>query len=68
MPKQICDKDHSKVLDELEKLPESQAPQRGRHRCAGCAYEAGFAAGQKAAKGPKPSVSNLRQSRRLEIA
>jgi hypothetical protein len=51
MPNEICDKDHSAVLGKLEQLPISQAPSRGRHRCAGCAYEEGFEAGKKAAGG-----------------
>jgi hypothetical protein len=47
----ICDKDHSAVLPAIEELDFSQAPSRGRHHCAGCAYEEGFAAGWKAAGG-----------------
>jgi hypothetical protein len=51
MPNEICDKDHSAILNTLETLPISQAPKRGRHRCAGCAYEEGFRAGMKASGG-----------------
>jgi hypothetical protein len=50
MPKVTCKKDHSVLLDMLGKLPESQAVIRGRHRCAGCAYEKGFQDGMAAAR------------------
>ncbi len=51
MPKD-CEKHKGQsnyLKTEMESLPESQAePQR--HRCAKCAYEMGFAAGQAAAE------------------
>lgn len=42
-----CNKDHSAILNTLQNLPESQAVIRGRHRCAGCAYDEGYEAGKK---------------------
>jgi hypothetical protein len=55
MAKQICKKDHSAIVSELYNLDESQAVIRGRHICAGCAYEQGFNAGQKAAQNQPPT-------------
>jgi len=45
MPNKTCNKDHSSIIGELENLDISQAVIRGRHRCAGCAYEAGYSDG-----------------------
>ena len=39
-----CNKDHSKIQSIMESLPTDQGGV-GRHKCAACAYEAGFAAG-----------------------
>jgi hypothetical protein len=50
MAREICGKDHSAIRNVLEKLPESQAVIRGRHRCAGCAYDEGYKAGFKDAE------------------
>ena len=41
MNNSICDKDH-RFLENLRDLPESQRPEDGRHKCAGCAYEKGL--------------------------
>ena len=41
MAKNVCNKDHSNIINILQNLPESQAVIRGRHRCAGCAYVKG---------------------------
>lgn len=39
-----CRRDHSKIASILEDLPTDQGG-RWRHKCAGCAYEAGYEAG-----------------------
>lgn len=39
----ICDKDH-RSAETFESLPHDQGG-HGRHRCAGCAYDKGYAAG-----------------------
>lgn len=41
----ICKKAH-RYLDKLADLPESQKPDEGRHKCAGCAYEQGLEDGR----------------------
>lgn len=45
MSEEICIKDHQIDVDEIDALPRSQR-NIGRHRCVGCAYEAGYRAGQ----------------------
>lgn len=39
-----CNKDHSKIERKMLSLPTDQG-EVGRHKCAACAYEAGFQAG-----------------------
>lgn len=39
-----CNKDHSKLERKMLSLPTDQGGV-GRHKCAACAYEAGFQAG-----------------------
>ena len=39
-----CRRDHSRIASILEELPTDQGG-RWRHKCAGCAYEAGYEAG-----------------------
>lgn len=41
-----CTKDHSKIQSIMSTLPVDQGGV-GRHKCAACAYEAGYAAGYK---------------------
>jgi hypothetical protein len=63
MPSQICKKDHSDVLTVLENLPDSQTVIKGRHKCAGCAYDEGFKAGWKAAGAKPPSGDDFQRIR-----
>lgn len=39
-----CQKDHSKIQHLMRELPEDQGGV-GRHKCAACAYDAGYIAG-----------------------
>jgi len=39
-----CKKDHSTLEEKLLELPEDQGG-LGRHKCAACAYDAGYSAG-----------------------
>lgn len=41
----VCQREH-RTNNEFNLLPEDQGGQ-GRHKCAGCAYEAGFEAGRQ---------------------
>lgn len=41
----VCKKDHSRVQSIMAELPTDQGG-IGRHKCAACAYEEGFNAGQ----------------------
>lgn len=45
MNNSICKDDH-RYLGVLANLPDSQSPEEGRHKCAGCAYEAGVVDGK----------------------
>ncbi|MBR4199458.1 MAG: hypothetical protein IKQ94_11880 [Bacteroidales bacterium] len=44
-----CKKDHSKIQSIMANLPIDQGG-RGRHKCAACAYEKGFALGLQMAE------------------
>lgn len=44
-----CKKDHSNIQDIMAKLPVDQGG-RGRHKCAACAYEKGYALGLQMAE------------------
>ena len=41
MGEEICDKDHTRHQEQIDDLPRSQK-MIGRHRCVGCAFEAGY--------------------------
>lgn len=45
MNNNICQDDH-RYDQQFARLPDSQANAEGRHKCAGCAYNQGFAHGQ----------------------
>ena len=44
-----CQKDHSNIQSVMTKLPVDQGG-RGRHKCAACAYEKGYALGLQMAE------------------